>query len=178
MKPSTLLVALASFAAGAVLALTAVEGLASPARPAKPSYYADGRHGFSLLPPEFPKGEKDSAGMTVSFFSPPKNGFATNLGVMVQNVAMTADQYSELSTGQFKNAGLKVVSETRKKVGGKDAIAWEYEGTLQERELKWMALAVVDTDRVYLLTGTALKADYDQAAKAFKPCLDSFKLGD
>jgi hypothetical protein len=178
MKPSTALVALASFAAGAALALTAPEGLARANHPAKPSYYTDGRYGYSMLPPSFAKAEKDTAAMTATFFAPARNGFAANLGVMVQAVTMTPDQYRELVAGQLKQSGRTVLSETRRKVGGREAIQWEYEGALQGRELRWIELAVVDADRIFQLTGTAPKAEYDQVAAEFKACLDSFTLGD
>jgi hypothetical protein len=178
MKPSTILIALGSFAAGAVIALTAAEGLASPASAARPSPYTDARHGFTITPPAFPRGEKQATGMAVSFFGSPKDGFSSNVGVMVQGAKMTADEYSELTNGQFKQLEFAVLSETRKKVSGKDAILWEYEGETQGRALRWMALAVVDAERVILVTGTALKADYEPVAKEFKASLESFKLGE
>ena len=178
MKTSMMLVALGSFAAGATLALTASEGLASPARADKPSVYSDGRYGCSLTPPAFARGEKDSSGMAASFSGFPKNGFAPNVNVMIQNVSMTLEEYRGISVGQFKQMDLTVLSETRKKVSGKDAIVWEYEGRLQGRALKWMALAVSDVDRIFLITATALKADYDPVAKEFTACLESFKLGE
>jgi hypothetical protein len=178
MKASTILVALASFAAGAAIAGTAAEVLAGPALRAKPSGYTDERYGYTMLPPAFARADKDSVATLATFFAPSRKGFASNLGVMVQNVAMTLDQYRELSIGQFKQSNFKVLTETRKKVGEKDAILWEYEGALQGRELRWMALAVADTDRIFLLTGAAPKDEYDQVAPEFKISLDSFKLGE
>ena len=151
----TILIAtLISFAAGAAVAWTAAEG---PKR--LPTVYMDGRYGFSMQPPDFPKG-----------------GFASNINVMIQNVGLTMDQYRELSNGQFKQMELKILSETRKKIGGKDAILWEYEGKSQGRALHWMSLAVSDGERVFLITGTATQDEWETASKQFRTCLDSFKF--
>ena len=168
----TILIAtLISFAAGAAVAWTAAEG---PRR--LPTVYMDGRYGFSMQPPDFPKGGKDTSTMAASFAAFPKGGFASNINVMIQNVGLTMDQYRELSNGQFKQMELKILSETRKKIGGKDAILWEYEGKSQGRALHWMSLAVSDGERVFLITGSATQDDWEAASKQFRTCLDSFKF--
>ena len=177
MKPSTILVIIASAAAGAVLALAAADGFARQDNAARPSVYSNGAYGFSIQPPTFPRAAKNSVLQSAMFFAPAKDGFAPNLNVMVQEVKMSLDEYCTLSKGQFKQAGFKVLAETRKKVSGRDAVLWEYEGELQGRSMKWTALAVADTDRVYLATGTA-PADDDALWKEFKASLESFKLGD
>ncbi|MBV8880926.1 MAG: hypothetical protein JO332_13225 [Planctomycetaceae bacterium] len=178
MKRSTIGVALVSFVLGALLARTATDGFARSTEASKPSLYTDARYGYSIAPPAFPKGAKDTAGLAATFFAPARNGFAPNLGLMIQNVAMTADDYRDLSRKQFKQADFTVLSETAKKVGGKDAILWEYEGKSGGRELRWIGLAVVDTDKIYLLTATAPKADFDALAPEFRAAIDSFTLGD
>lgn len=178
MKPSTLLVVIGSAASGAVLVLAASEGIARQDKAAQPSHYTNGVYGFSIQPPAFAPVEKDSSVQAAMFFAPARNGFAANLNVMVQQVKMSLDEYSTLSKGQFKQAGLKVLSETRKKISGRDAVLWEYEGELQGRGLRWMALAVADTNRVFLITGTSTQADDDAVAKEFKASLESFKLAE
>ena len=177
MKPSTLLVMIASSAAGAVLALAATEGFARQDKAARPSAYTNGVYGFSIQPPAFPRPEKDSSLQAAMFFAPARDGFAANLNVMVQEVKMSLDDYAKMSMGQFKQAGIKVVSEARKKVSGRDALLLEYEGRLNNRALKWIALAVADGDRIYLITGTSEPAD-DAAAREFKASLESFKLAE
>ena len=178
MKPATLLVALGSFAAGAVLALTASDLSARQDAAAKASVYTNAAYGFSLTPPTFDKPAKESGAQTAMFFAPVRNAFAANLGVNVQETKMSLDDYIELSKKQFAAAELTMISETRKKVSGRDAVAWEYEGTMKGRALRWSALAVSDPGRVYLLTGTAAKADFELVEKEFKACLESFKLAD
>lgn len=176
MAPRSILTAIGAFAAGALLTHAATEALARPARPAAPSAYTNGAYGYSLVPPTFPKAEKDSGAQTAMFFAPGKKGFASSLGIMVQTVKMTLDDYSALSREQFEKGGIKVGSETKLKVSGRDAILWEYEDASQGRKLKFMALAVVDAGRVFLVTGTSTRDDYESLAKEFKASLDSFKI--
>lgn len=178
MKPIPILIALASFAAGAVLALAATDALARAPRAAAPSIYANGVHGFSLMPPAFPKGETGASVQTAWFLAPAHSGFAGNLSVIVQHVKMTLEEFRTLSGKENERLGNKVISETKKTVSGKDAVLREYEGTQQGRELKWIELAVIDLDRVFLLTAMAIKADYASVEKEFKASLDSFKIAE
>jgi hypothetical protein len=55
-------------------------------------------------------------------------------------------------------------------------VLWEYEGASQGRKLKFMALAVVDADRVFLVTGTSTQDDYEALSKEFRASIDSFKI--
>lgn len=178
MNRRTILTGLVCFAAGAVAALSAADAVARPARAAVPSGYTNGVYGFSIVPPTYVKVEKDSATQAAMFFAPAKDGFASNLGVMVQTTKMTLDEYIKTSQNQFKEASLKVTAEKKVKVSGRDAVVWEYEGEAAGKKLKFMALAIIDGDRVLLVTGTSTGADYDALSKEFKASLDSFKLLD
>jgi len=178
MTTRTILAAIGAFAAGAVLTLAATDALARPARAAAPSAYSNSVYGFSIAPPTFPRVEKDSGTQTAMFFAPGKNNFAGNLGVMVQTVKMTLEDYVKLSRDQFEKGGLKVGTESKLKVSGRDAVLWEYEGASQGRKLKFMALAVVDADRVFLVTGTSTQDDYEALSKEFRASIDSFKIQD
>jgi len=178
MTSRTILAAIGAFAAGAVLTLAATDALARPGRAAAPSSYTNGAYGFSLVPPTFAKADPDSGVQAAMFFAPGKNGFAGNLGVMVQTVKMTLDDYVALSRDQFDKSGIKISAETKRKVSGREAVLWEYEGAAKDRKLKWMAMAVVDGDRVFLITGTSTRDDYDALSQEFKASLDSFKILD
>ena len=176
MTSRSILAALGAFAAGAALTLAATDALARQSRVVAPSAYTNGLYAFSIVPPDFAKADKDSANQTAMFFAPGKNGFANNLGVMVQNVKTTLDEYIARSQEQFKQGGLKTAVETRLKVSGHDAVLWEYEGATKDRKLKFLSLAVVDRDRVFLITGTSTLDDYDALSKEFRASLSSFKL--
>jgi hypothetical protein len=170
-----LLIAVGSAAAGAVLALAAADGFARQDKAPRASQYTNGVYGFSIQPPAFARADKNTNTQAVMFFAPPKNGFSSNLNVMIQEAKTSLDNYQKLSVGEIKKQGFKLVSEARKKIAGRDALYLEYEGEIEERPLKWMMLAVFDADRVYLSTGTLLKAD-DVASRELKASLDSFSL--
>jgi hypothetical protein len=178
MKPTVLLALAAGFAAGALVTVASTDAFARPVRVPAPSAYTNGVYGYSLVPPTFAKADPESSSQTAMFFAPARNGFACNLGVMVQTVKMTLDEYIKLSRGQFEQGGLKVSAETKLKVSGRDAVFWEYEGSAQGRKLKFMAQAVVDGDRIFLITGTAPRDDYEAASKEFKASVDSFRIAD
>ena len=178
MKPSLPLAVAGAFVAGALAAAAAADAFPRPARTAGASRYTNGTYNFSLTPPDFAKADKDVTHTVATFFAPAQAGFANNLGVLVQNIKTTADEYIELSQGDFKKLGLKVAVQKKLKVSGRDAVYWEYEGVQQRQPLKWMSLAVVDTERVYLLTGTAPASTYDGVAKEFQASIDSFRLAD
>jgi len=141
----------------------------------KPSVYQDGLYGFSLQGPAFPAAEKGSNVTPVMLLGPAQNGFAGNVNVMVQQVAVTRDAYRKISTDGFKAAGFKVNADRNMTVSGKDAILFDYEGTQQGLQLRFLALAVIDKERVFVVTGTALKDSFPE--KEFMACLNSFRLG-
>lgn len=176
MKPVVLAAVAASFAAGALVGLTASDASARPA-PA-PSLYTNDVYGFSIVPPAFPAAGKTAGGQAAMFFAPVRKGMASNLNVIVQGEKMTVDEYVALSKNQFKQLNLTLLSEKRLKVSGREAALFEYEGKPQGIEMKWMALAVADGDRIVLATGTAIASEYDSVSKAFKASLETLKLVD
>jgi len=162
---------------GAVAAAGCSSAERVPRATAAPGY-SNAAYKFSCTPPVFPRADANVSQTVASFLAPPRDGFSSNVGIIVQNVKMTLDEYIDLSKKQFKQLELNAVSENKLKVSGRDAVVWEYEGVQAKRKFKWMAMAVIDGDRVFLVTGTALAADYDQVSKDFKACLDSFKIED
>jgi hypothetical protein len=137
--------------------------------------YKDARYGFSIVPPAFQA--VDAVSITpVMFFAAPEKGFAANLNVVVQTTPLTAKEYAELSRGQFEQMGLKINSEKAVKVAGRDGFLWDYEGKTQGLNLHWLALAVADKGRVFLLTATATADGFETHEKAFRAALQSFSL--
>ena len=158
--------------------LASVALFARATAPAAPSTYKDGLYGFTIQAPGFPDAPAGSGAVPVMFLGPGEDGFSSNVNVGVQKTATTADAYAALSRKQFEAAGFKVNSETKARVSGKDAVLWDYEGKAQGRELRWLAMAVVDRDRVFLITGTATRDGFGKIEKEFRACLESFRLGE
>jgi hypothetical protein len=157
-------------ATGVFLACTVVAAVRGP------SVYQDSVYGFSINAPAFPAAGKGANVVPVVMMAPADEGFSSNVNVSVQTVAVSRDAYRDLSTAQFKQAGWKVNAQRNATVSGKDAIFWDYEGTQGGKELRWLALTVVDTDRVYIITCTALKEAFPKYEKEFQACLNSFRL--
>jgi len=92
--------------------------------------------GFSIAPLE----ERSKGPVQVlMMFLPASEGFAPNVNVQIQPFADGVDAYASLSRAQFKNAGLKVLSE-KKRDGA--SVTFEYGGSLQGKSLHWYARAV------------------------------------
>ena len=102
--------------------------------------------------------------------------FASNVNIAIQSISMTLDPYREVTFREFKANGLTVLADTRKKVSKRDALLIEYEETLGSRALHFLALAIIDKKKVYLVTCTTPKTEFKDLEKEFRRCQDSFVL--
>jgi hypothetical protein len=161
-------------AAIAVLLAVSAGGLV---RPAGPSVYTDGTYGFRIEAPAFPR-PKGGSVAPVMFFAPAADAFADNVNVSLQYTDMGVEAYRDLTLRQFKENGLTVNAVEGRKVSGRDALLFDYSGRQMNRDLRWLALAVVEKERVFLITCTALKGSFESREKAFRACLDSFAVAD
>lgn len=138
--------------------------------------YVDQTHGFTIDLPKFPKAEPGTSTTILISTAPPVEGFASNITIIVQEIAHTRAEYMTLSKGQFEQHGLTVDSEKELRVSDKEAVLWEYHGTVQGRTLRWMALAVMANERVYLATCTATESEYPKLKASFARSLSSVKF--
>jgi hypothetical protein len=169
MRRAVLVVLAAAIGAGAAWAA------AVAAR--KPTVYQDGLYGFSIQAPAFPVAPPGATVVPVVMTGPAEDKFAANVNVAVQQVALSRDGYRQLSLAQFSQAGFKVNADRDLTVFGKPAILWDYEGSAGGRDLRWLALAVIDTDRVLVVTCTALKDAFGKYEQEFHTCVNSFRPG-
>jgi hypothetical protein len=139
------------------------------------SAYTDATYGFTIHAPSFPKATRGTV-VPLMMYAPPEDQFATNVNVGVQSVQMSRKAYRDASVAQFQKLGFKINSERNTTVSGKDAIFWDYEGTMAGRSMRFLALAVMDRDRVIVATGTALRENFPRYEPAFRTCLDSFRI--
>ena len=140
----------------------------------KGSIYKDDALGFSMNPPGFKAGPGPRVGSVAIFSGPAEAGFAANLNILIQRVGF--DDFIKASDGSFQAAGLEVLSKTMGKAGKHRTCEYLYQGTLQGKALKFLALAVEDGDRVFLLTGTSLQQNFDANEPAFREAISSFAL--
>ncbi|MBE3098715.1 MAG: hypothetical protein IMZ44_16490 [Planctomycetes bacterium] len=168
MRRAVLVVLAAAIGAGAAWAAAAAR---------KPSVYQDGLYGFSIQAPAFPMAPPGAMVIPVMMTAPVEDKFAANVNVAVQQVTLSRDGFRQLSLAQFKQAGFKVNVDRDLTVFGKPAILWDYEGSAGGRDLHWLALAVIDTERVFLVTCTAPKDTFGKYEQEFHTCVNSFKPG-
>ena len=144
--------------------------------PAEASELRDTTFGYSVSPPEFAEPKTGAVFTRLNVFAPPDTGFASNMGMMVQEMAVTRDQFVDLTKAQFEAAGMKVRSSSKRTVSGQPAVVFDYEGEVRGHALRFLALAVILPERVLLLTYTAPVATYPALEKEFKRSLETFKL--
>jgi hypothetical protein len=155
-----------------LLAVTLVRADA-PAAAAKSSY-VDATYGFSLSPPNF--GVSGTRIVPVSFIGPQKNGYNENVVVMVQPMKTTRKEWLANNVKEFEQVGAKLNNSKELQVSGHDAVILDYEATMNQRKLHFLALAVFLPDRVYLVTGTVLAEDFAAIQPEQQRTLESFKL--
>ena len=161
------------------LSLLAGAAVAQQDRPVQrpSSIYRDTSHGFSITPPPFAD-QTAASSQIVTMFAPPEKQFASNVNVTLQPITTTRSEYLKLTRKGLRAKGGKLISKKMLSVSGKDAVLFDYEMLQTGRVLRFLALAVIDTDGVFLITCTAPKNSFEEYERAFRVSLDSFKLED
>jgi hypothetical protein len=145
----------------------------APAAAAKSSY-VDVTYGFSLNPPDF--GASKTRIVPVTFIGPEKKGFSDNVNVLVQPMKTTRKDWLATTSREFEQVGAKMNSTKELQVSGHDAVILDYEASMNQRKLHFLALAVFLPDRVYLLTGTVQADDFAALQPELQRTLESFRL--
>ena len=126
--------------------------------------------GFSIAPLEAPPGALTCQALMM--FLPAPGDLAASVNVQIQPYTGTIDEYITLTLKQFKDAGVKVIAQT--KIGSSIAL-FEYFGELQGRSLHWYAKVQKAAGHVYLATATAPEHDWPTQRAQLKACVDSLR---
>jgi hypothetical protein len=146
------------------------------AMPVRASDFKDTQFGYSVSPPEFSAPPAGGMFPRLNVLAPPEDGFSANMGVMIQEVRITRDQYIALNEEQFRAAGMTVRKSSKRDVSGQPAVLVDYEGPMRGRNLRFLSLAVILPERVLLLTYTAPASSFGGLEKEFRRSLETFKL--
>jgi hypothetical protein len=114
------------------------------------SIYKDTTHGFTIETPRFPGSGRKVPGLVFSASGPPVGKFAPNVNVMIQDTSITRKGFVDLTVEQLKQLGMKLNSQRMLKVAGRDAVEFDYQGAINGLDLRFLALAVIEKDRVIL----------------------------
>lgn len=150
--------------------------LADDKAPEPSATFTDQTYGYTIDAPAFPKAPQGTQVTRVIMLGPAENRFASNVNVIVQQVQTSRDQVRDTSLQQFKNLGLTVTSHRNATIAGKDAVIFDSQGKQQGRDLRFLSAAVIDTNRVFVITCTTPQELFDKHKKAFEDCINSFKL--
>ncbi len=126
--------------------------------------------GFSIAPLEATPGKV--AFQPLMMFLPSSQGFSPNVNVQVQPYQGTMEEYAELSKKQLDEAEFTVIST---KIA-ETSVVFEYAGFFQAQKLHWYSKAEMGAGKVYLVTATAMEAQWDESGAKLKSCVDSFRL--
>jgi hypothetical protein len=146
------------------------------AMPAGGSDFKDTKFEYSVSPPEFPGPSPGAVFMRVNVLGPPEAGFSANMGVMVQEVRITRDQFIALTEEQFRTAGMTLRKSSKRDVSGQPAVLFDYDGPVKGNSLRFLQLAVILPERVLLLTYTAPVSTFAAHEAEFRRSLETFKL--
>jgi hypothetical protein len=146
------------------------------AMPAWGSDFKDTKFGYSVSPPDFASPPPGAVFARVNVFAPPEAGFSANMGVMIQEVRITREQFIARSEEQFGAAGMTLRSSSKRDVSGQPAVLVDYDGQVNGRSLRFLQLAVILPERILLLTYTAPASTFAGFEKEFRRSLETFKL--
>jgi hypothetical protein len=145
-------------------------------RSAKRSRYVDEVVGFALDTPRFPGADPRYTRTPAIFLGPTGEGFTDNVNILVIKQSATLDAFRKQTFAEFEKLKLKMIANRELKVSGQPALELEYAGMLNGRELHFLALAVIEADRVVQVTCTATTKTFAAVEPEFRACLASFRL--
>jgi hypothetical protein len=151
-------------------------GIEIGSQAAKPSTYHDANFGFTIQPPAYTAPAGENGRVVAHFYGPAKDGFASNMNVLIQKGASTREKYLAENKKQFEAMGGTVSPEKLRTVNGWDAVELSIKGDFQGRALQWLSLGVITKDQTYVVTCTATEKTYAEVEKAFRTSLMSFNV--
>jgi hypothetical protein len=128
----------------------------------------EGKIGFSMVPPAWAVGNN---GMICSFFLPPADNFAANVGVMIQPYKGTLQEYDTLSLAQLKQSQATILIDKIED----DCLTYEYTAVMQNKAMHFYTRAFKHgSSKVYLATATCLDASAPAQLPILQASVDSF----
>ena len=140
----------------------------------KAAKFTDPIHGFTINAPDL--GPSKQVLTPVIFSGPVDSGFSANVSVRIQPGADKIKSYIAANLAQLADMKATVVSQKQLTVSGCDAVLIEFQATINGTAMHFLSLSVLQPDKIYIVTGTALDSNYAKYEEAFKKCIDSFAL--
>lgn len=136
---------------------------------------------FSLVPAAgwTPQTEGLKQGLVVVVFAPERiKGFTSNLNVMVNNVppGTKVSDVLDANRASLVKDGAQIYTMTRISIGGREGGRIIWSNKVQGQELKFDSTFIIANNHLYLLTGTAPLARFDDYATAYRSMASSVRI--
>jgi len=105
-------------------------------------------------------------------FLPPTEGFAPNINVNIQPYVGGIAGFITASKDQFNQMNWIIVAE---KQSGENEWNVEYTGPMQGNDLHFYARAIASNGKVYLVTATSKKTQWEGVSGVLRKAVDGFK---
>ena len=141
--------------------------------------YVNSSNRFSLNPPS--GWTVDSSGVygtAVVFYGPTDTGFRVNMNIIVESTSLTLSAYVSASKSQLSASltNYNLVSEGPTTIGGIDAYVLVGTFTQGSFNIKNKQDFLVQNQKAYVITSTALQSNYDTYQPAFDESVQTFTL--
>lgn len=120
--------------------------------------------------------EGESVSPAFVFAGAKRDGIQPNINLTVEQRKIRRDDYADESKKNFEKMGWQLISMENAICSGRDCLRIEFNGRYMNMKLHWLALAVIEPERVLLMTCTAPEKSFEELRTEFRTCLDSFAL--
>jgi len=141
--------------------------------------YVNSNNRFSINPPSGWTVDSSGAyGTAVVFYGPTDTGFRVNMNVIVESTSLTLSAYVSAAKTQLSQGltNYYLVSEGPKTIGGVDAYELVNTFTQGAFNIKDKQTILVQNQKGYVITSTALQSNYDTYQPVFDESVQTFKL--
>jgi hypothetical protein len=110
----------------------------------------------------------------VVIVGPATDTVAPTAKVQIKQIQSTREALIEQSDKDFVTNQMTVKAKTLREVNGLPAVSYECEWTYQNKPMRMINLCVVDSNRIIILTCTALATTFPTYEAEFRKAVDSF----
>ena len=141
--------------------------------------YVNSNKRFSINPPSGWGVDSSGAfGTSVVFYGPTEANFRVNVNIIVESTSLTLSAYVSAAKTQLSQGltNYYLVSEGPKTIGGVDAYELVNTFTQGAFSIKDKQTILVQNQKGYVITSTALQSNYDTYQPAFDESVQTFKV--
>ena len=136
--------------------------------------YINQKYRFSFTPPPSGTNQLNSQAIIATFYGPSdRDGFANNISIAVQEGLISRDLYLGQTLSQLVSMGFTPKGHRFVETSGREGILFEFSGNLLGRPLRYLSLALIDLERVIILTATIPENEFDKVKGEYETYLKS-----